>query len=370
MKRFLQTPFWAEFKACHGWAPLYFVEDLENERSLKPCTLSQAQTEDKQTVVSVLTRSFSLAKLKFSLAYIPMYPETKNKDGHLASEEEKKAYLEHLISLADILRPHLPSNTLFVRFDPPLDFDTLEERKAMQELSVKGIKKSHVDIQPPDTTVLDLSKSEDELLSAMKNKWRYNIRLASKKGVSVSKHFASDPDFDRYFDIFFSLFKETSERDGVQFHARDYYVDLLKRGAPDSADREKPLISLYLASHEEDYLAGIITLFFKGEAVYLYGASGNKKRNYMPAYLLQWTAIQDAKAYGCPSYDFYGMPPTGDEGHPMHGLYLFKTGFGGKIIHRAGSFDIPLKKTYALYVVAEKLRAWFHKTLLKKLRGR
>ncbi len=130
-------------------------------------------------------------------------------------------------------------------------------------------------------------------------------------------------------------------------------------------------ISLYLAKHEDDYLAGIITLFCKREAVYLYGASGNIKRNLMPAYLLQWTAIKDAKEYGCPVYDFYGMPPTDDENHPMHGLYLFKTGFGGAIVHRPGSFDIPLdEKNYRLYIRAEKFRAWFHKKFLKKLRGR
>ena len=90
----------------------------------------------------------------------------------------------------------------------------------------------------------------------------------------------------------------------------------------------------------------------------------------MPAYAVQWTAIQDAKEYGSKIYDFYGIPPTAQEGHPMHGLYLFKTGFGGREVHRPGSFDIPLKKLYSLYTTAEKLRAFYHKTFLKKIRGR
>ena len=91
----------------------------------------------------------------------------------------------------------------------------------------------------------------------------------------------------------------------------------------------------------------------------------------MPAYLLQWTAIQDAKEYGCLTYDFYGMPPTDDENHPMHGLYLFKTGFGGKNTHRPGSFDAILNKNdYRLYAAVENLRAFYYKVIVKKLHGR
>ena len=90
----------------------------------------------------------------------------------------------------------------------------------------------------------------------------------------------------------------------------------------------------------------------------------------MPAYLVQWTAIKDAKAFGSKIYDFYGMPPTDDENHPMHGLYLFKTGFGGAHVHRPGSFDIPLSSLYSFYTLAENARAFWNKKILKKIRGR
>ena len=91
----------------------------------------------------------------------------------------------------------------------------------------------------------------------------------------------------------------------------------------------------------------------------------------MPNHLLQWTAMKDAKAYGSKYYDMYGMPPEGkDENHPMHGLYMFKANFGGKNIHRTGSWDIPLKAIYYPYSAAEKLRAFWHKKVIKKLKGR
>ena len=91
----------------------------------------------------------------------------------------------------------------------------------------------------------------------------------------------------------------------------------------------------------------------------------------MPNHLLQWTAMKDAKAYGSSYYDMYGMPPEGkDEKHPMHGLYMFKANFGGQNIHRTGSWDYPLKAVYGLYKMAEVTRAWWHKKVIKKLKGR
>ena len=136
------------------------------------------------------------------------------------------------------------------------------------------------------------------------------------------------------------------------------------------AGKDVPEINLYIAKHEEDYLGAIITLFSKTESIYLYGCSSNVKRNLMPNFLLQWTAMKDAKAYGSRYYDMYGMPPTDDEYHPMHGLYLFKTGVGGKNIHRPGTFDMPVSLWYGLIIKAETLRAFWHKKILKKIRGR
>jgi lipid II:glycine glycyltransferase (peptidoglycan interpeptide bridge formation enzyme) len=112
-------------------------------------------------------------------------------------------------------------------------------------------------------------------------------------------------------------------------------------------------------------------IFYEKEAVYLYGASGNEKRNLMPSYLLQWNAIRDAKNSGCGFYDFYGCPPSDDKNHPMHGLFLFKTGFGGKLVHRPGSFDVILKRrTYFLYRCAEKIRSVYFKKIKKIFAGR
>ena len=367
-QRFLQTQFWADFKGNHGWKPYYFVH---TEDDIKKVDSYSQQDIDSGLCLTVLVRTFSIKIKTFSIAYIPLAPEWNKNDDEIS-------YLKLLEYRASLLKSYLPENTICIRFDPPVDFPTPEERDSNNRNWLKVIKENKInlvkcsnDIQPPDTTVLDLSKTEDELLASMKNKWRYNVRLADKKGVKIEKHFASEEDFVSYFNIFYDLFMQTSERDGVSFHSKDYYMDLLNRGSP-CQDASKPLITMYLAKHEEDYLAGIITAFSKdGEAIYLYGASGNIKRNLMSAYLLQWTAIKDAKDFGSVMYDFYGMPPRADENHPMHGLYLFKTGFGGDLVHRPGSFDVPVKKAdYRLYTKAENLRAFYHKKIVKKLKGR
>ncbi len=90
----------------------------------------------------------------------------------------------------------------------------------------------------------------------------------------------------------------------------------------------------------------------------------------MPAYILQWTAVCDAKQAGCAYYDLYGIPPSDDESHPMHGLYRFKTGFGGRVIHRVGSVDMPLRPfLYRVYTVLENGRAFWFKRVRKLFRG-
>ena len=347
-KRFQQSDFWCNFKCAHGWSKI------------------------SESGVNVLVRTFKKALLSFSLAYIPLAPEREEGEG-------EDSYISRLGEFSSRLKKALPKNTLCIRYDIPFDFPTPEERDSfvsrtgeLSKATGVHIKKNKVDIQPPDSTFLDLSKSEDDLLASMKNKWRYNVRYAAKHGVEVRSVTADSPDFEKDLDSFYELYKTTASRDGIGLHPKSYYKDLLERGAKSekSDSDEKTKITLYIASHEGEDLAAIITLFQKDEAIYLYGCSGNNKRNLMPAYLVQWTAIREAKAFTSKIYDFYGMPPTDDENHPMHGLYLFKTGFGGAHVHRPGSFDIPLSPLYSLYSTAENLRAFWHKKVLKKIRGR
>ena len=286
----------------------------------------------------------------------------------------------HLLSeLAVALKPELPKNTIAIRFDPDVSFSTPEDRDlfnyGMRTVAYADrikLRKNSVDIQPPDSTLVDLTGTEEEILEKMHSKWRYNIRLSERKGVTIHRYLGNDINLSEKLDKFYELTKITNARDSNASHAKAYYLDLIKSSAEEiSKGRDVPVISLYIAEHEGEEIASIMTLFSHDEAIYLYGASSNNKRNLMPNHLLQWTAMKDAKAYGSKYYDMYGMPPEGkDENHPMHGLYMFKANFGGKNIHRTGSWDVPLKPVYRCYSAAEKLRAFWHKKVIKKLKGR
>jgi lipid II:glycine glycyltransferase (peptidoglycan interpeptide bridge formation enzyme) len=186
----------------------------------------------------------------------------------------------------------------------------------------------------------------------MKPKWRYNIRLAEKKGVTVYQ--ADEEGLDR----FYALLRETAKRDGIAIHGKDYYGTLFShRRDYAGASPGVPDIRLYLARQGEETLAAIITLFRGTAAVYLYGASSDRRRNLMAPYALQWRAMADAKAAGCLEYDLYGIPPREDPAHPMAGLYRFKTGFGGRIIHRSGSWDYAYRPVLKhLFTAAEGAR--------------
>ena len=368
---FQQTSFWGEFKAHHGWTHKCFEIEwsfLGDEDNFP---------KNKKDTVSVLFRTFAQF---FSIAYIPLYPtlpfdkQSTEGEGDEWASKQTLEFASLLEGIAVSLKRFLPKNTLCVRFDPAVDFSTPEMRDefnygvALVSFAdrLKVIKNS-VDIQPPDTTIVDLTNTEEEILSAMKGKWRYNIHLAERKGVCIEKVDRNCIDLSTKIDDFYKLYRITSERDGISIHPKRYYQDLMERSA---SQKDAPLVTLYIARHGEDCLGAIITLFTKKEGVYLYGASSNVKRNFMPNFLLQWTAMKDAKEYGSSFYDLYGMPPTDDENHPMHGLYLFKTGFGGKNVHRVGSYDVRLSALYGLCTKLESFRAWWHKKFLKKIRGR
>jgi len=320
---FLQSPLWAEFKSRFGWKAFAFLVDWNGFG---------------QRSVMVLCRRLAPG---FSFAYIPWGPE-------LPAGFPEADRFNALRELASELRQFLPRITVFIRCDPPWFIDDARYMQDGAEASGLPFRRAAADIQPPDTVHIDLSLSDDEILLGMKQKWRYNIGLAEKRGVIISEPGSQS------LELFYRLLEETARRDGIAIHNFAYYRTLFELCN---------YMRLYIARLEEDVLAAIIVLYRGTQATYLYGASSNIKRNLMAPYALQWKAMQDAKAQGCLVYDLFGIPPTEDPNHPMAGLYRFKTGFGGIIIHRPGSWDYPCKPVlYGLFTAAEKFR--------KKLRDR
>lgn len=331
---FLQTPFWAEVKAEEGWRPYFF--DVDSGTIL--------------LLVRSLGRRLAVGYVPFGWGSSPVTADQALRWSRLWKKETGEPLF-------------------LVKWDFPLYTEFFKAQGGIDVSFDFGIgsplKKAAADIQPPDTVWLNLQLDDAALIAGMHKKTKYNIRYAEKSGVTVRA--ASVEELPKWY----RLYQITAERDKIAIHSEAYYRRVLEQSATLAEKDHRPCVRLYLAEHEGDVLAGIIVLFYKNKAIYLYGASSNEKRNLMPAYLLQWKAIADARECGCIGYDFYGIPPTDDPKHPMHGLYRFKTGFGGTLIHRCGVYDAPVRPfVYRLFRCAEKFRNVYYKRIRKLIRSR
>lgn len=362
----LQTAFWGEFKSAGGWKPRAFSWELSTgagretgqagSGGVEPDGAEPGGPETKfRGQFLILERTFPGG---FSMAYVPYGPKLSDK---LSSGEISSV----LMRLAVQLRSYLSRKCFVIRWDltggtrVPINSYSASENR-MPENLVRPLRRAPYRVQPPDTVLLQLTSSEEELLAGMHKKCRYNIRLAQKKGVEVQSYTGKEA--LELLPSWYRLYRETSQRDGIALHPESYYRRLFKLDPAEGTGKvvhSAPRLYLYLAGHQDELLAGIIVSRFGKRSVYLYGASAGRKRELMPNHLLQWRAIQDARREGAEEYDFFGIPPTDNPRHPMHGLWRFKTGFGGDICHYYGAWDYPLKPLlYSLYRVMEKLRGW------------
>ena len=212
-------------------------------------------------------------------------------------------------------------------------------------------------VQPRTVMVLDLDPDLDKILEGFKSKWRYNIRLAERKGVEIRE--GGEADIARFHD----LVVETAERDEFSVRGRGYFESLWKHLSPSG------MLKLFLAEYSGHLLAGIMLFCMGPRVVYTYGASSNEHRNVMPNHLIQWHAIRWSKENGYGIYDFRGVSPVRN-GEPVDpnlaGLNRFKEGFGARYVEYAGQFDLPIRPAwYALWRTAAPAAMRFSKQLTR-----
>ena len=226
---------------------------------------------------------------------------------------------------------------------PKLIFVRFEPLQVTSEI-IKSAKKS-IDLNPHQTLILDLQKTEEQLLSAMHPKTRYNIKVALKHGVEIqaSNELTKDA---------LNLLLQTSKRAGIRSFDSDYYTKLVQY----FAENKKISVKVCTARHLGDLLAVNIILIYKQQnlVTYLFGGSSETKRNMMAPYLLHWQIIQDLKKQGFEKYDFWGVET--DSKHPWYGFSKFKLGFGGEVLKYGGTWDYVLNQAwYNVYIIIRKL---------------
>jgi lipid II:glycine glycyltransferase (peptidoglycan interpeptide bridge formation enzyme) len=180
----------------------------------------------------------------------------------------------------------------------------------------------------------------------MKQKCRYNVRLAEKKGITVQVW--------NDLDGFHRMMGITAGRDGFAVHSLDYYRRAYELFHPAG------MAELLVAEYEDRPLASMMVFARGKRSWYLYGASTDEERNRMPAYLLQWQAMRWARLLGCEQYDLWGVPDMDEtdleaqfdsRSDGLWGVYRFKRGFGGQVVRSAQAFDrIYMPLLYRTYL--------------------
>jgi peptidoglycan pentaglycine glycine transferase (the first glycine) len=300
----LQSWEWGQFKSRWGWSPRYFINEEHTAAAL------------------VLRRTFS--PLKLNILYVPKGPVLDYSDRTLVDRV-----------LGDLIAVAKRDRAIFIKIDP--DLAELDRPILLD----RGWRFSAEQIQFRNTMLIDLTRSEDDLLAAMKPKTRYNVRLAQKKGVTIRLGDLSD------LDRLYQLYAETAQRDGFIIRPIDYYRDAW--GSFIRSGLAQPLIAFV----EQEPVAGLILFRFADRAWYMYGMSSNLHREKMPNHLLQWEAMRWSKMQGCAVYDLWGAPDELNESDSMWGVYKFKDGLGAEFAPHVGAHDFVVSRWgYWLYTQA------------------
>jgi lipid II:glycine glycyltransferase (peptidoglycan interpeptide bridge formation enzyme) len=310
----LQSWAWGQFKSRWGWTAL-------------PLAMTVAENS-AEPIAAAMVLKRAVPRLPFSVLYVPKGPAMDYHDREL-----RNRVLAQLEQLAR--REH----AIFIKIDPEvvsswgLDAERVSPlgKAVTSDLAARGWVPSREQIQFRNTAELALDQTEEQLLAAMKQKTRYNIRLAERKGVVVRAGTPAD------FPAIFELYRETAARDGFTIRPEAYYLDgwttLYEAGMG------QPLI----ADVDGQPVAAVVLVRFGDKVIYMYGASSARERERMPNHLLQWEAIRWARVQGAKVYDFWGAPDEFIESDRLWGVWRFKAGFNAEVVRTIGAWDYPAR---------------------------
>jgi len=318
---FLQTEEWAEIKAPIGW------------------TADRREWKDEDgrlaAAAQLLVRSVRPLKIgpRISIGYIPRGPLLDWEDDNL-----------RLRVMRDIETWSREKKLVFLKIDPEFELgrgipgsssDSPHDAgmQVCEELKSRGWRYSREQIQFQNTVILELEGTEEDWLASMKQKTRYNLRLAQKNGVKVR------PAILEELPLLYQMYAETAQRDGFIIRPEAYYLEVWQKYI------QAGMAEALVAEVDEKIIAGLVYFFMGKRAWYVYGMSTSLHREKMPNYLLQWEAMRAAKSRGCLVYDLWGAPQVFTKEDSMYGVFRFKEGLGGIVVRTMGAWDFPVNKT-------------------------
>jgi peptidoglycan pentaglycine glycine transferase (the first glycine) len=276
--------------------------------------------------------------------YVPRGPLCKNFQFSIFNFQKE---------IQTLIEKGLENQVKWIRIEP----ETQEILEEIRKIVLYRVVRAPHDMQPRTILKMALALSEEDLLSQMKSKTRYNIRLAEKRGVKVFE--AHD---EKYQELFLDLVSKTSGRKGITAHPKAYYRQFFQT-------LPKDICRLFVAEYGGQVIVANLVIFYGDTVIYLHGGSSDHHRDVMAPYLLQWEQIKQAKRLGYQYYDFGGVMAA-EQGYPSpntgdwSGITKFKTGFSPKTLPTIfpGTYDILLDVPgYRRYLLLRKIRSLFDK---------
>lgn len=294
---FMQSFFWTRFTNLLGW-PTYKVGVFDNKDLIGGAIITKFATDNGHNYL-----------------YIPEGPVLP----YSSSQADKifDGFIAEIDKIADLTGGSLTSH---IRIDPKL---------TALPIFFKRFQKAPTNPEPLRTLLMDLSLSHEELLTQMKPKGRYNIKVAQRYGLTVTS-----TDLASGLSDFLKFYHQTVDR--RQFEGKDegYFTHLVD-AINNPADAK-----MFFVKDGQSILAVALVIFYGKLVTFLFGASSDGHREKMAPYLLHWEIICQAKAMGFSAYDFYGIvPDENDVEHAWQGFTAFKKKFGGKEITYIGAYD-------------------------------
>ena len=330
----LQTWEWSQVKVKYGWQAMPFIWPGADGKPVAAAMLL------KRTIPVG-----GFAK-KMCVLYIPKGPLMNWEDAALRLRvlDDLRAYAKQQGAIFIKIDPDVTLGTGIPRTELAVEFTS--GQTIQSELERRGWKFSQDQIQFRNTVLVDLTPTEDGMLQRMKQKTRYNVRLAQKKGVTVRAGTVDD------LPLLYRMYAETSLRDRFLIREEGYYQTVWRcfMGVPPSSFSLQPFTEPLIAEADGEPLAAVSMFYFAGQAIYLFGMSRQAAREKMPNYLLQWEAMRRAKALGCRIYNLWGAPDEFDESDGLWSVFRFKEGLGGYVSRTIGAWDFtPNPMLYKMY---------------------
>jgi lipid II:glycine glycyltransferase (peptidoglycan interpeptide bridge formation enzyme) len=287
--------------------------------------------DEKSMVAQIQVTFHPIPKLPYSIGYCPK--------GRWPDE----------VALAALIELGKRNRAILIKLEPDVSmppYQTADLEGLQAFLLENGCQVGRA-LFTPHSFILDLTKSEEELLAQMKPKTRYNLRVAEKHGVQIVEDSS-----DRGFEEYLVLLKETTKRQGFYAHTQSYQQKMW------ATMHQAGIAHLLKAVWQGQTLVTWILFNYKGRLFYPYGASSRAHKELMASNLMMWEAMRLGKTWGCTSFDLWGaLPPNPDPKDPWFGFHNFKEGYGGAHARFVGTFDLVIDPNlYKLYRIADRWR--------------